>query len=83
MVDARCARQRWARCAAEHEAGSPWRPLLSAHALIALLTPDLGELELELSERAKWATEFALGAGIANFQLRPPNSRSGCATRRC
>jgi hypothetical protein len=51
--------ERWARCAAEHERGSHWRVLLSAYAVAALLTDDLGELEIGLTERAKAAEQFA------------------------
>jgi hypothetical protein len=51
--------ERWARGAAEHDPDSPWRPVLSAYAMRVLLTTDLGELEIELGERAKWAEQFA------------------------
>jgi hypothetical protein len=50
--------ERWARCAAEHERGSHWRVLLSAYAVAALLTDDLGELEIDLTERSKAAEQF-------------------------
>jgi len=51
--------ERWARCAAEHERDTHWRVLLSAYAVAALLTDDLGELEIGLTERAKAAEQFA------------------------